>query len=194
MRELVYYVAVSLDGYIAAPDDTFDAFAVEGDHIDMILRDYKDTLPTMGLEALGLTPDLSRFDTVLMGWNTYATGLPYGAVSPYAHLRQYVFSRTHTVADPSVTVTSQDPVALVRELKKESGSGIYLCGGGLLASSLIGEIDRLILKVNPVLLGSGKKLFAEREYGAIPTHLAASTPYESGVVINEYVCSAPVRA
>ncbi|WP_072805755.1 dihydrofolate reductase family protein [Rhodococcoides yunnanense] len=186
MRELVYYVAVSLDGYIAAPDDTFDAFPVEGDHIEMILRDYTDALPTPGLEALGLTPDLSRFDTVLMGANTYAAGLPHGAVSPYAHLRQYVFSGTHTVADPSVTVTNEDPVGLVRELKKHAGSGIYLCGGGMLASSLVGEIDRLILKVNPVLLGSGKKLFAEREYAPIRTRLVASTPYESGIVINEY--------
>ena len=68
MRELTYYVAVSLDGKIAAPDHTFDAFPVEGDHIETILRDYVDTVPGPGLTALGLTPDLQRFDTVLMGW------------------------------------------------------------------------------------------------------------------------------
>jgi dihydrofolate reductase len=186
MRELVYYVAVSLDGYIAAPDDTFDAFPVQGDHIDMILREYTDTVPTLGLEALGLTAPLTRFDTVLMGWNTYAAGLPAGATNPYAHLRQYVFSRSHVLDVPGVTVTSDDPVTVVQKLKKEEGSGIYLCGGGELASTLIGEIDRLILKVNPMLLGSGKKLFAEREYGVISTRLVASTPYQSGVVINEY--------
>ncbi|RRQ27002.1 dihydrofolate reductase [Rhodococcus sp. Eu-32] len=186
MRELVYYVAVSLDGYIAAPDDTFDAFPVQGDHIDMIVREYTDTVPTLGLQALGLTAPLTRFDTVLMGWNTYAAGLPAGATDPYAHLRQYVFTRNHSIDEPGVTVTSDDPVTVVRKLKMEEGSGIYLCGGGELASSLIDEIDRLILKVNPVLLGSGKKLFAEREYDVTTARLVASTPYESGVVINEY--------
>lgn len=56
MRELVYYAAVSLDGYIAAPDHTFDAFPVTGDHMDTILRDYTDALPAPALAALGMTP------------------------------------------------------------------------------------------------------------------------------------------
>ncbi len=188
MRELVYYVAVSLDGYIAAPDDTFDAFPMQGDHIDMILRDYTDTIPTRGLEALGLTPPLARFDTVLMGWNTYAVGGQNPPDGPYGHLEQYVFSRTRTSADvePAVTLTNDNPVEVARSLKAEEGSGIWLCGGGILASALVDEIDRLILKVNPVLLGSGKRLFAERTYEPTAPMLISSTPYESGVVVNEY--------
>ncbi|MDJ0394412.1 dihydrofolate reductase family protein [Rhodococcus sp. G-MC3] len=186
MRELVYYVAVSLDGYIAAPDDTFADFPMQGDHIDMILREYTDTIPTLGLDALGLTPDLTRFDTVLMGWNTYTAGGVHPHGGPYGHLKQHVFSRNHSVVEPAVILSDEDPVALVRTLKQESGSGIWLAGGGILASALVDEIDRLILKVNPVLLGSGKRLFAEREYSPVRMDLVASTPYESGVVINEY--------
>lgn len=59
----------------------------------------------------------------------------------------------------------------------------------MLASALIDEIDRVILKVNPILLGSGKRLFAEREYEVASMNLVASTPYESGVVVNEYTRS-----
>ena len=186
MRELVYYVAVSLDGYIAAPDDSFDDFPMQGDHIDMILREYTDTIPTLGLRATGLTPDLSRFDTVLMGWNTYKAGGIHPPEGPYGHLKQYVFSRKHSGVEAAVTLTGEDPVAVVRKLKSERGSGIWLAGGGMLASAVAGEIDRLILKVNPILLGSGKRLFAERAYSPIRSRLVASTPFESGVVVDEY--------
>ncbi|HEY5821678.1 MAG TPA: dihydrofolate reductase family protein [Propionibacteriaceae bacterium] len=187
MRELVYFVAVSLDGFIAAPDGSFDAFSLQGDHLDMIARDYPDTLPAPALQAMGLTPDGSRFDTVLMGWNTYAVGLPFGLTSPYPHLRQVVFSRTRTSPDPSVTVTSESPGMVVARLKRESGSAIWLCGGGQLASALGGVIDRLVLKVNPVRLGSGIPLFAAGDYRPDPMELVTSTAYASGVVVSEYV-------
>lgn len=188
MRELVYYVAVSLDGRIAAPDDAFDAFPQSGDHIDMILREWTDTVPAVGLEVLGLTADNSRFDTVLMGWNTYAAGLAVTA-DPYPHLEQYVLSRSRPAdAVPAgITVTGRDPVELVRELKQRTGAGIWLCGGGRLAAALAGEIDRLVLKVNPVVLGAGKPLFDDGGgYRPQSWGLVRSTPYRSGVIVAEY--------
>lgn len=187
MRELTYFVAVSLDGFIATPDHDFSAFPTQGDHIDMILRDYTDTINGPAQQALSLRSDRSRFDTVLMGWNTYAAGLPYGVDSPYPHLRQYVFSRGRRVVPREVTLTAESPAEVARTLKAEdSGSGIWLCGGGQIASALIGEIDRLVLKVNPILLGSGIPLFADRAHDLRQASLLASTPFQSGVVVNEY--------
>ncbi|WP_214402013.1 dihydrofolate reductase family protein [Pseudonocardia lacus] len=187
MRELTYFVAVSLDGYIAAPDDTFDAFPVQGDHIDWIFREWVDTVPTPGLEMVGLKADNSRFDTALMGWKTYAAGLPHGVESPYQHLRQYVFSRQARDVPDDIVLTDRDPVRLVRELKAEPGGGIWLTGGGQLASQLVDEIDRFVFKVNPLLLGSGIPLFADRPYDPRTLTQVASRPFESGVVVNEYV-------
>lgn len=190
MRELTYYIAVSLDGRIAAPDGAFDAFPVEGDHIDMIFREYRDTLPGVGLEMIGAEADNARFDTILMGWDTYAIG---GLPDPYPHLRQYVFTREHLDAEvPShITVTDDDPVDVVRRLKaEETGSGIYLCGGGVLAGALVDEIDRLVLKVNPVVLGDGIPLFAGGGYDPHGFELTAATPYASGVVVTEYARAA----
>lgn len=144
MRPLTYYVAVSLDGFIAAPDGSFDLFPTAGDHIDMILRDWRDTLPAAASVALEVQPDGSRFDTVLMGWDTYAAGLPHGVDDPYPHLRQFVLSRRHldTTVPPGMTLTADDPQELVRRLKSEPAeAGIWLCGGGVLAASLGDEID-----------------------------------------------------
>ena len=87
MRELVYYVGVTLDGFIAGPNGEFDAFPIEGDHVDAINERFADTIPTDLAAALGIRQDGTRFDTVLMGWNTYAVGLPMGATSPYRHLQ-----------------------------------------------------------------------------------------------------------
>jgi dihydrofolate reductase len=188
MRPLTYYVAVSLDGFIAAPDGSFDVFPTSGDHIDMILRDWRDTLPAAAAAALGLAPDGRRFDTVLMGWETYAAGLPHGADDPYPHLRQWVLTRRHLAASTpaGVTLTDQDPVALVRRLKSEAaGAGIWLCGGGVLAAALGDEIDRLVLKVNPIVLGAGRPLFAGT-YAPRSLRLHRSETFESGVIVNEY--------
>ena len=190
MRELTYFVATSLDGRIAGPDDDFSAFPVEGDHIEMLKRDYLDTLPNVVLDALGLTADGSRFDTTLMGWNTYAAGFDHTR-DPYPHTRQFVFSRTRSQDDvpDTITLTDEDPVDVVRRLKKEEGTGIWLCGGGALAATLVDEIDRMVLKVNPIVLVDGTALFAGGGFRPLPFRQEASTPYQSGVTVNEYVRS-----
>lgn len=182
MRELVYYAAVTLDGYIAGPNGEFDAFLVEGDHMDGINRRFADTLPTAAAAALGIAQNRDVFDTVLMGWNTYRVG---GLPSPYAHLRQIVFSRTKSAEAENLQVTSEDPVSVVRRLKQEDGAAIWLCGGGALAASLADEIDRLILKRQPLLFGSGIPLFGERPYHPARFDAVQTVAYESGVVVTE---------
>lgn len=185
MRELTYFVAVSLDGYIAGPGGSLDGFATQGDHIDALLRDYPETLPAPFLEAAGVVPPCDRFDTVVMGYRTYATGLDAGLTSPYPHLRQLVCSRRHTRASEP-TITNEDPSTLVRRLKREPGRDLWLCGGGLLASHLYAEVDRLFLKVNPTLLHDGVRLFASESLPAASMRLVASRRFDSGVVFNEY--------
>ncbi|KJK47375.1 deaminase/reductase [Lentzea aerocolonigenes] len=158
MRKLVYYVAVTLDGFIAAEDGTFDGFIFEGDHMAGINAEYPDTLPTQFRSALGLSDAPNRhFDTVLMGRHTYQ--VPGGLPSPYAHLRQFVVSSSLIDTPPDVAVIRQDVVGRVRELKEEDGLDIWLCGGGKLAAELLPLIDTLLLKIHPVVFGRGIPLF-----------------------------------
>ncbi|GAA1540564.1 dihydrofolate reductase [Microbacterium ginsengiterrae] len=188
MRELTYYVAVTVDGYIAGPRGEFDRFLAEGDHMAPIWASYAGTAPTDLAAAAGLSVADGPFDTVLMGWNTYAVALPEHP-DPYRHLRQIVFTRGHEApagAD-GVEFTDRDPVEVVRELKAEEGKGIWLCGGGALASAVRGEIDRLALKRNPMLFGDGIPLFAAGDYAPADFRPTAVTPFDSGVVLEEYV-------
>jgi dihydrofolate reductase len=189
VRELVYYVATSIDGYIAGPDGQFDAFPVVGDHMEVIVTEFADALPAPAAAALGAPQSGSLFDTVLMGWNTYNVGASQGLVDPYPHLRQYVFSRSVRDVPYGIVATDRDPVELVRKLKIDEGSAIWLCGGGSLAAALVEEIDRLIVKVNPVLFGTGIPLFDGLDYLPRNFGLTRSRTFESGVTIAEYSAS-----
>lgn len=151
------------------------------------LARFADAMPTDSAEQLGIPQDRSRFDTVLMGWNTYAVGLPHQVTSPYRHLRQIVFSRNHTAAAENLTVTDTDPSTVVRELKQEAGSDIWLCGGGELAGRLVDEIDRVVIKRHPVLFGAGIPLFAGTAYAPSGLDVIDTRTFDSGVAVTEYV-------
>jgi dihydrofolate reductase len=100
------------------------------------------------------------FDTVIERRASYDIGLAAGLTDAYPHLRHLVVSRTLADStDLPVEVVSDDPVAQVRALKAEEGRDIRLLGGGTLAHALLPEIDRLVLKVNPSVIGDGRRLF-----------------------------------
>jgi dihydrofolate reductase len=100
-------------------------------------------------------------------------------------LPKYVASRSLERADwENSTVLQGDVVAAVAELKERPGRELQMHGSGALAQTLFdaGLIDTIRLIVFPVVLGSGKRLFAE---GRTPSSFrlaeVASTP--SGVVM-----------
>ncbi|MCT9820814.1 dihydrofolate reductase family protein [Microbacterium sp. W1N] len=164
MRKLVYFVATTLDGFIAAPDrgdpSGQEYFPITPDLVAYIAENYAETLPAPARDALGIVGPPLTFDTVVEGRKSYEIGLAAGITNAYPHLRHIVFSRTVTDSpDPAVEIVSSDPTAYVRELKSQPGSDIWLVGGGAIAAALLPEIDRLILKQNPSVIGSGVPLF-----------------------------------
>ncbi|MEU1206291.1 dihydrofolate reductase family protein [Nocardia sp. NPDC005825] len=180
MRNLVYYVAVTLDGFIAGPENEVDFYPVGDDLSAWFNERVPEAVPTHIRELVGLPADTPnrQWDTVLMGRATYEPALAAGVASPYDHMKQYVFSTTLAPVDnPQVEVVAGDPVELVRRLKKEEGLDIWLCGGANLAGQLIDEVDRLILKSYPVIAGAGIPLFAG---GFHPTRFAVTERREFG--------------
>ncbi len=174
-RKLTYYVATSVDHYIAHDDETMDGFLLEGHHVTDYLSSLRD------------------YDTVLMGRRTYQWGFQFGIEpgqpSPtYSHMMQYVFSKSmEQYRHDQLQVIRDDPADFVQKLKTEKGGAIYLCGGGQLASYLMnaGQIDEIILKVNPVVFGSGIPLFSDLNQH---TCLALSDAkiYDNGVLFLRY--------
>jgi dihydrofolate reductase len=187
VRALTYYVGMSLDGFIAAPDGSIDAFPVTEDVMEFIAANYPETLPTAVREQLGLTAPGTRFDTVVMGRNTYTPALEAGIHSPYAHLDQYVVSTTLSASpDPQLHVVPGDPVGLVRRLKHQPGAGVWLAGGGRLAGALLGEIDELVIKRYPVVLGAGIPVCTTGQAHVLSFELVDDRTLRGGTTVTTY--------
>lgn len=186
MRKLVYFVASTIDGFIAAPDGSWDFFTLEDDVTEYMNERYPETVPTHIREPLRITSPNKVFDTVLMGRHTYEPALRAGVTSPYAHLTQIVFSHSITTSpDPAVRIVSDDPIEFVGKIKQQPGKDIWLAGGGNFAGQLLPAIDELVIKLNPVIAGSGIQLAAS---GFDPHRfvLIDATPLRSGVVVLRY--------
>ena len=187
MRELTYYIGVTLDGFIAGPADEVDFYPVTPAFAEMMGTELADIQPAfVRADRGGVHEPLTRFDTVLMGRRTYEPALQMGITDPYSQLRTVVFSTTQAdPQDPNVEIVRTDPVARVRELKAEPGLGIYLAGGAVLAGVLLDEIDRLIVKKYPVIAGSGIPMvshsFAPTQFG-----LEQVRSFDNGCVVLEY--------
>lgn len=190
MRKLVYFVACTADGFIARSDGSFaGCFLFEGEHLGELAERFPETFPAIWRERLGITGEARRFDTVLMGRRTYAVGLREGMKSPYAPLRQIVFSRTlQDPGEPGVMVEPGNALEAVRGLKAEEGLDIWLCGGSELAGTLYTEIDELILKVNPFVIGQGMGLFGQAR-AARRGELVEHKVFSNGFVLTRYLLS-----
>lgn len=176
MRKLKYHVASTVDGFISREDGSYDFFPTEGDHIP----DFVATLKT-------------SYDTVIMGRRTYEPALKVGVTDPYAWLETYVFSRTMRESpNPRVKLVSEDALGVVKRLKEQEGRDIYLCGGGTFATQLLdaGLVDEVLIKLNPVLLGTGIGL-TPRLRAVTNLELLSTKVYRGGVVLLQYAVRPP---
>ncbi|MEV0093460.1 dihydrofolate reductase family protein [Streptomyces sp. NPDC050738] len=189
MRKLSYYVGASIDGFIAAPSGAYDFYPIGASFLkDFLIGEYPECLPTHVRGPLGIdgVPN-THFDTIVQGRTTYGAALDIGVTSPFAHLRQYVVSRSIAESpDPAVEMISGDVLAAVRALKAEEGGlGIYLAGGADLAAQLLPEIDELIIKVYPIVVGAGIPLFSA-EFGVVDFALDELKSFDNGTIVTKY--------
>jgi len=173
MTRIVYYVASSIDGFIAGQNDDISDFAAGGKGVDKYLTDLQD------------------FKTVIMGRRTYEFGYQYG-LEPgrpaYPHMEHFIFSDTLKLDNLSETVhIEKKSIDRIKEIKESAQSDIYLCGGGEFAGWLLenGLIDQLKLKLNPIILGNGIRLFGKSKTKA-KWNLKDTESYDKGLQILTY--------
>lgn len=150
MRNVVLFIAMSLDGYIADAGSGVDWLHGQGDDSENI-DTYSDFVQDI--------------DTILMGWNTYhqvTTELSPDAWV-YEDFTTYVLTHRSCNSSENIRFTDEDPVSLLQKLKAEEGKDIWICGGANLVQQLMAAdmIDRYHLSVMPTILGNGIRLFGE---------------------------------
>ncbi len=173
MQPIIYDVAVSADGFIAGPGNDVSAFP----NTEQVVEDY--------------LARLSTYKTVLMGRATYEFGYGFGlkpGENPYPNAASYVISQSICLPDcAAVAVRRALDDAWLSDLRNSSPSAIYLCGGGILATSLLelGHLQGLRLKRAPIVLGSGTPLFAPFRH-PLKLRLRHQTDYGVGDVFQEF--------
>ncbi len=189
MRKLVSSTFVSLDGVMQAPggpeEDTAGGFALGGwtvPFFDQSVGEFMDDL--MG-HPFDLVLGRRTYDIFAGYWPTASEA---EGAKPLNDAVKHVASRgtPELTWDRSVLLDG-DVVAAVSALKDQDGPELQVHGSGDLLQTLLaaGLVDELRVLTFPVVLGSGKRLFAG---GAAPTayELVSSRTSATGVVMAVY--------
>jgi len=196
MRKIIVLSMITLDGVMQAPggpkEDTSGGFKYGG-----WVAAYSD-------EVYGkvVQKELKPAD-YLLGRKTFEIWADYwpehGDFWPGINEgTKYVFSKSMKKSDPIVTGWKNSVViknlADIKKLKNSKGSDIQVWGSGKLVQLLLKNdlADELRLKIHPLTLGKGKKLF---DNGTIPAAftLIESIVTPSGVIIANYKRAGKVK-
>jgi dihydrofolate reductase len=188
---------VTLDGIMQGPgrpeEDTRDGFthggwAAERAGDDDIMKAWGERLAA----SAGFLFGRRTYQDVLGYWNTQDS--PFRDALNNAP--KYVASNTRTepLPWPNSTLLSGDIPAAVTELRETPGDDLHVMGSGALIQSLgpLGLIDEYMLSIHPLVLGTGRRLFADG-FPPATFDLIGTTPTTTGVIIATYR-SDPVAA
>lgn len=197
MRKIVVLSFISLDGVMQAPggpeEDTSGGFEFGGWTVPY----FDEFSGNIMSEQMSMPFDL------LLGRKTYDIFASYWpkqdpetlASVPFNKATKYVVSGT----SPELTwekseLIDGDVVARLKELKQQDGPVLQVHGSGNLIQTLLKNdlVDELWLKIFPITLGKGKRLFAD---GTIPVsyELAETKTSPSGVIFANYKKSGEVK-
>ena len=190
MRRIVAFMLLSLDGVMQAPGRP-DEYLRGGFEHGGWAAPYAD--PVMGRVA---GESMANTDALLFGRRTYEdfySVWPNRTDNPFTEVlnNSQKFVASTTLADPlpwrNSTLLEGDVPKAVERLKKQPGKNVVILGSGGLVNSLREHnlIDEYVLQIHPLVLGSGRRMFADQgAYEAL--RLVDTKTTSTGVVIATY--------
>lgn len=171
MGQIVLYIAMSLDGFIADSDGQVGWL----DQFNTAEEDY------------GYNDFFGTLDGVILGSKTYEQVLSFPVEYPYKTVETIVFTK-RTLPLPKeegsrIRFCSEPPKKLVADIQTQYDKDIWLVGGAELIATFWQNqlIDKLILFVMPILLGEGILLFKPMK-GTQNAILLEHSEYPNGVI------------
>src|SRR3954452_20149909 len=180
---------MSLDGVVQAPggpeEDTDGGFAHGG-----------WSIPYFDPEVMGAVVGngMNTAEALVFGrrtWQGMAAAWPERAGDPYADqmtaVPKYVASRTLTPDDMTWNTTllsRDDAIGDIASLRARDGGDLVTWGSVSLVKALLanGLVDELLVMIEPILLGGGKRIFPD-DGAARPMQLVQTTTAATGVVV-----------
>ncbi|HEU5366179.1 MAG TPA: dihydrofolate reductase family protein [Hanamia sp.] len=173
MRKLSLFIATSLDGYIAQPNDDLS-------FLKLVEKEGED---------YGYAEFTGTVDTIIVGRKTYDYVVKEIGSSHYDNGEKDIFVITRT-GKPGVgrtTFYSGNLTELVQQLKSGNGKNIYCDGGAEIINELLKDdlIDEFIISIVPVLVGNGTRLFKD-DRAVMELELISSKSFETGLTQLHY--------
>lgn len=170
-RKLILYIACSLDGYIAKPNDNLD-------FLNIVQREGED---------YGYGDFIASIDTVILGRKTYDWVVGHGYGFSHADKESYIITRQSKPREGNLIFYNGDPRKLLFDLKSKSGKNIFCDGGAEIVNLLLRDklFDELIISIIPILVGDGVKLFKDNRPEQ-ELELVSVKNFDSGLVQLHY--------
>jgi dihydrofolate reductase len=192
MRKIIVGAQVSMDGVMQAPggptEDPTKGFKLGGWAMPFVDQEFGEEIDRVFKQKFDLLLGRKTYEIFAAYWPYYDQNAPDGSIAKlFKDIKKYAVSRSGEVDTSWQGSVLLRDIADVKRLKKEDGPNLVTQGSTELVHALLASdlVDAISIFTVPIVLGGGKKLFADGS-AAHSYKLTRSRVSTSGVVIAHY--------
>ncbi|MEO8376107.1 MAG: dihydrofolate reductase family protein [Candidatus Sumerlaeota bacterium] len=192
MRKIIVGAQLSMDGIMQAPggptEDPTKGFKFGGWAMPYMVQESGEEIMRLFNEPFDLLLGRKTYEIFAAFWPYYDEGAPHGAIAKrFNEIKKYVVSHSGEVDTSWRGSVLLRDIADIKRLRDEDGPHLITQGSTELVHALLANdlVDGITTFTVPVILGGGKKLFAD---GSVPHSykLTRSRVSSTGVMIGHY--------
>jgi dihydrofolate reductase len=192
MRKIIVGAQVSMDGVMQAPggptEDPTKGFKFGGWSMPYFNQEFGEEIDRLFNEKFDLLLGRKTYEIFAGYWPYYDEEAPAGGIAKrFNNIKKYAVSRSGEVDTSWQGSVLLRDIADVKRLRKEDGPNLVTQGSTELVHALLANdlVDAMSIFTVPVVLGGGKKLFAD---GSAPHSykLTSSRVSPNGLIVGRY--------